>query len=318
MFSWRGQKILLTGGFGFLGRNMQETIAKLGIESITVFTPEHRAFDLTIANAVKRVYERYKPTAVIHMAGLVGGIQANLDRPAEFFYNNLMMGAMLMHYAQESGMVEKFVAVGAGCGYPEQAPIPSIEEDFWEGYPQAPSAPYSLAKRMLIVQAQSLHRQHGFRAVVGIPGNIYGPHDNFNLNDAHVIPALVRKFVDATLDDEPEVVVWGSGQATRDYVYAQDVCEGLLYIAEHYDTPEMVNLSTGEETSVAEVVYHLVRLTGYQGEVKWDKTKPEGQLRRCFSTAKAKAIGWTAKTGLAEGLERTVNWYTENRETARR
>ena len=317
-FSWKNQAVVLTGGTGFLGRNMQEALKRFRPDRCEVFAPPHFMYDLTNQKSVQQLYEAYKPTAVVHMAGLVGGIGANLAKPADFFHQNLLMGTLVMQHAYKSGRVVKFVAVGAGCGYPEYAPIPIREDDLWNGYPQAPSAPYSLAKRMLVVQAQAMYTQYGFKSVIGMPGNIFGPFDNFNLADAHVIPALVRKFVEAADSGQPVVEVWGSGRASRDFVYVSDVCDGLIHIAEAFEAPELVNLSTGVETSIAQVVNHLVRLTGFKGAVAWDKTKPDGQLRRHFSTVKAAVSGWRAKVGLEEGLARTVEWYRANQEKARK
>ena len=311
---WSGTRVTVTGGSGFLGRNM---IPLLRARGAHVDAPNHLSYDLTRQSDVEAMYRCFRPQVVIHMAGLVGGIQANLNRPADFFHQNLLMGTLLMQSAYQHG-VEKFVAVAAGCGYPESAPIPIKETDLWNGYPQAPSAPYSLAKRMLVVQAQAMFQQYGFKSVIAMPGNLYGQFDNFNLENAHVIPALVRKFVEATGNREGVVEVWGSGKATRDFVYARDVCEGLLHIAGVYDKPELVNLSSGVESSIAEVVEILRKLTGFKGAVAWDRSKPDGQLRRCFDVSKAKSIGWQAETSLADGLERTVRWFEQNYHSARK
>lgn len=314
-FAWSKQRVLVTGATGFLGTNMVEALRKC---DCFIDTSQHSSIcDLTDGQNVDTVCTAFNPTAVVHMAGLVGGIGANLARPAEFFYENLLMGILLAQYAMRHG-VKKFVAVGAGCGYPEHAPIPTKETDLWNGYPQAPSAPYSLAKRMLVVQAEAMYQQYGFRSVIGMPGNIYGPHDNFSLQAGHVIPALVRKFVEAVADGKAIVSVWGTGRATRDFVYVGDVCGGLLRIAEAYDTPELVNLSSGVETSIAEVVDLLVKLTAFKGRVVWDVSKPDGQLRRCFDVSKAAGIGWRAVVSLKEGLGRTVEWYRANKGVARR
>jgi GDP-L-fucose synthase len=249
---------------------------------------------------------------VIHLAGLVGGIGANKARPADFFYRNLMMGTLMLHYSWLAG-VQKFVAAGAGCGYPEHAPIPLKETSFWDGLPQAESAPYSLAKRLLQIQAQAYWAQHRFPAIIGIPGNIYGPYDNFDLENAHVVPALVRKFVESQ-----NVVVWGSGKPTRDFVYAGDVAQGLLRAGEVYDRAEVVNLSSGKDYSIRKVVDTLVEVTTFQGTFTWDATRPDGQLRRLFDISKAqKDLGFCATTNLRDGLGKTVAWYRENRDVAR-
>jgi GDP-L-fucose synthase len=249
---------------------------------------------------------------VIHLAGLVGGIGANKTNPADFFYRNLMMGTLMMHYSRLAG-VAKFIAAGAGCGYPEHAPMPLKETSFWDGLPQEESAPYSLAKRMLQVQSIAYWKQHRFPAIIGVPGNIYGPYDNFDLENAHVVPALVRKFVESD-----SVVVWGTGKPTRDFVYAGDVAKGLLLAAEIYDRAELVNLSSGRDHSVQEVVDTLIEVTDYKGTVTFDTSRPGGQIRRLFDMSKAERdLGFKATTSLREGLAKTVDWYRTNRESAR-
>ena len=316
MFSFKNKRVLVTGASGFLGTHIVKALEAK--ECRDIVTPRHEQYDLSIEDDVNTLFNNIRPNAVIHASGLVGGIQANIDRPANFFYQNLMQGALLMHYAQKSG-VEKFVAVAAGCGYPEHAPIPLKEENFWDGYPQSWSAPYSLAKRMLVVQAKAYYDQHGFNSVVGIPGNLYGSADSFNLNSGHVIPSLVRKFVDAVRNGNDEVIVWGTGEATRDFVYVSDVVDGLLRAAEVYDTPEIVNLSSGVESSIYQVVAMLQIITGFRGKITWDTDKPNGQLRRCFDVGKARRdLDFTAQVGLADGLTRTVRWYRQNWETARK
>jgi len=250
-------------------------------------------------------------------AGLVGGIGANKARPADFFYQNLMMGTFMLHHACRA-KVEQFVAAGAGCGYPEHAPMPLKETDFWSGLPQAESAPYSLAKRLLQIQSLAYHRQYGFVSIIGVPGNVYGPDDNFDLEASHVVPALVRKFVDAQERREKRVVVWGTGRPSRDFVYASDVARGLLLACERYKGPELVNISSGVETTVAELVATLVSITGFEGEVVWDESRPDGQARRCFDMSKAERdLGFRPAVGLREGLERTVDWYRANKVAAR-
>jgi GDP-L-fucose synthase len=255
---------------------------------------------------------------VIHLAGLVGGIQANKDRPADFFYANLMMGVLTMHYAWKEG-ARKFIGAAAGCGYPQHAPMPLKETSFWDGFPQQESAPYSLAKRMLHVQSIAYWQQHRFPAIVVLPGNIYGPHDNFDLENAHVVPALVRKFVEATAGTpHKDVVVWGTGRASRDFVYAGDVAAGILRAGEVYERPELVNLSMGRNTSVKDVVELLAGITGFRGQLVWDKTRPEGQPDRCMDSGKARQeLGFSAATDLREGLALTARWYRENQARAR-
>lgn len=306
---------MVTGGSGFLGTHVVERLNGAGCQD--VFVVRSRDYDLTKEDDVARLFAEHPADVVIHLAGLVGGIQANKLRPADFFYQNLMMGTLTLHYAWRSG-AQKFIAAGAGCGYPEHAPLPLREENFWDGFPQQESAPYSLAKRLLHVQAIAYWRQHGFPAIVTIPGNIYGPHDNFDLEHAHVVPALVRKFVTAVDEGLDRVVVWGTGNPTRDFVYVGDVADGILLAAQVYDRPELVNLSSGTEVSIREVVEHLREVTGFRGEVVWDQARPDGQPRRVFDVTKARRdLGFEARTGLRDGLRITVDWYRANRGSAR-
>lgn len=313
MSFWENKRIVLTGGGGFLGSHVREALTAAGCHD--VFVVRSREFDLTKETEVSRLFSDSRaksPDIVLHLAGLVGGIGANKARPADFFYRNLMMGTLMLHYSWLAG-ARKFVAAGAGCGYPEHAAIPLQETSFWDGMPQAESAPYSLAKRLLQIQAAAYFKQHGFPSIIGVPGNIYGPYDNFDLENAHVVPALVRKFVEGK-----DVVVWGSGKPTRDFVYAGDVAHGLLRAAEVYDRAEVVNLSSGEDHSIREVVEALVDITGFKGSMTWDASRPDGQLRRLFDVSKAQRdLGFRASTSLRDGLKKTVDWYRENRERAR-
>jgi GDP-L-fucose synthase len=310
MFSWKNERVVVTGGAGFLGSHVVLALREQSCAELVV--ARKKDYDLTHEEEVKNLIERTKPTIVFHLAGLVGGILPNKERPAEFFYTNLLAGTFMLHYAWKCG-VKKFIAAGAGCGYPEQAPMPLKEESFWDGFPQKESAPYSLAKRLLHIQSIAYRQQYGFDSVICIPGNIYGPFDNFNLLDAHVIPALVRKFVEAAQFKLPSIDVWGSGRPTRDFVYAADVAQGMLRAAEIYDRSEIVNMSSGVETSIRTVCDHLRDITGYVGEVNWNSSRPDGQLRRCFDVTKAKReLGFTAVTDIRTGLERTVRWYREN------
>jgi GDP-L-fucose synthase len=313
---WRAKRVLVTGGAGFLGSHVVRRLIDRGCENI--FIVRSKDFDLTREDAVSQLYSEHPADIVIHLAGLVGGIEPNSKFPGTYFYQNLMMGVLSMHYAWKSG-AEKFVCAGAGCGYPEHAPLPLREEYFWAGFPQEPSFAYSLAKRMLHVQSRAYGKQYGFPAIVTIPGNIYGPHDNFDLENAHVIPALVRKFVEASSNGTPgKVEVWGTGKATRDFVYAGDVAEGMLRAVEVYDSGELVNLSSGREHSICEVVDALLEITGFEGEIQWQSARPEGQSRRLFDISKAKReLGYEAKTPLRDGLKDTVDWYRTNRNVAR-
>jgi len=328
MSYWSDKRVVVTGGGGFLGTHVVEALQAAGCRH--VFVVRSREYDLTREDAVARLFADLRagrdgwpggtPAAdvVIHLAGLVGGIQANKDRPADFFYANLMMGVLTMHHAWKQG-AQKFVAAAAGCGYPQHAPMPLKETSFWDGFPQQESAPYSLAKRMLHIQSIAYWQQHRFPAIVVLPGNIYGPHDNFDLENAHVVPALVRKFVEATASrPHKDVVVWGTGRASRDFVYAGDVAQGILRAGETYERPELVNLSMGRSTSVRDMVELLSDITDFEGEIVWDATRPEGQHDRCMDTSKAGTeLGFRAVTDLREGLALTARWYRENQSRAR-
>jgi GDP-L-fucose synthase len=310
MSYWANQKVLITGGEGFLGHHVVDALSGAGCKEI--FLVKHNHYDLTVDAEVKRLFSDQRPDIVFHLAGLVGGILPNKERPAEFFYQNLMMGTLAMHYAWKAG-VKKFVAAGAGCGYPEQAPIPLKENSFWDGFPQKESAPYSLAKRLLSIQSLAYYQQYGFVSIICIPGNLYGPWDNFNLLDAHVIPALVRKFVEAKINKAPTIEIWGTGRPSRDFIYAGDVAEGMLKAVETYKKNEIVNISSGIETSIRQLTEQLKALTEYEGEITWNTSRPDGQLRRCFDLTKArKDLGFEAKIGLAAGLRKTVAWYQDN------
>jgi GDP-L-fucose synthase len=317
MTFWGDKRVLVTGGGGFLGRHTVEKLQEAGCTR--VFVARQRDYDLTTETGAGRLFADCAPVdIVLHLAGYVGGIGANKAYPADFFYRNLMMGVLTMHHAWKSGAT-KLVAAGAGCGYPEHAPMPLKETSFWDGFPQQESAPYSLAKRMLHVQALAYWRQHRFPAIVTIPGNIYGPYDNFDLEAAHVAPALVRKFVEATsAPGTSKVVVWGTGRPTRDFVYAGDVAEGILRAAEVYDAPQLVNLSSSVETSIRDLVETIRSATDFRGEIVWDASRPDGQARRGFDVSKAKReLGWEARTSLRDGVAKTVAWYRENRSRAR-
>lgn len=325
------RRVLVTGGGGFLGSHVVRALKSAGCTDL--FVARQRDYDLTTEEGADRLFADlsrgrgdWRPAAkgapavdvVIHLAGYVGGIAANKEFPADFFYRNLMMGTLTFDRAFRAGAT-RFVAAGAGCGYPLAAPIPLREESFWDGFPQAESAPYSLAKRLLHVQSLAYWRQHRFPSVITIPGNIYGEWDNFDLEAAHVVPALVRKFVEATEPPAaPKVTVWGSGRPTRDFVYAGDVAEGILLAAERYDEPALVNLSSSTETSIRDLVETLRDVSGFTGELEWDASRPDGQARRLFDVSKAeRELGWKARTPLRDGLARTVAWYRAHRAEAR-
>ncbi len=315
MLSWSDKKVMVTGGAGFLGSHVVEKLNVAGCKDI--FIVRSRDYDLTKEENVVRLFSDYHPDVVFHLAGFVGGILVNQERPAEFFYQNLMMGTLVLHYAWKSG-IKKVIAAGAGCGYPEFAPIPLKEETFWDGFPQKPSFPYSIAKRLLHIQSMAYRKQYGFNSVVCIPGNIYGPYDNFDYRNSHVVPALVRKFVEAADDGKERVTVWGSGKPTRDFVYAGDVAQRMLQAPEVYNERDIVNLSSGTETSILKLVETVKEAAGFRGEIVWDTTKPDGQLRRCFDISKAREeLGFAPSTSLQEGVKKTVDWYRAHRQTAR-
>lgn len=307
---WKRRRVLVTGGHGFVGHAVVAQLRRLDVEQL--FIARSRDYDLTKETEVVRLFSDSQPEIVFHLAGLVGGILPNRERPAEYFFRNLMMGTLLLHHAQQAG-VHRFVAAGAGCGYPEHAPIPLQESSFWAGLPQKESAPYSLAKRLLTVQSEAYFRQYGFVSVICVPGNVYGPWDNFNLQDAHVVPALVRKFVEAAQANDRSVPVWGDGRPSRDFVYVEDVALGMIRAVEVYDRNEVVNISSGVETTIREVCEHLAALTGFGGTIEWDATKPGGQLRRCFDISKSRRdLQFVPQTDIRTGLSQTVEWYRAN------
>ncbi len=302
-----GKRICVTGGGGFLGSYVIERLKQQGATDI--FVPRKADYDLVDGAAVRRLLSDVQPQVVLHLAANVGGIGANRAHPAEFFYDNLMMGVQLLHESWKQG-VEKFVAVGTVCSYPKFTPVPFKEVDFWGGYPEETNAPYGLAKKMLLVQSQSYRKQYGFNSIYLIPVNLYGPEDNFDLETSHVIPALIRKCLEAIERGDEEVVVWGDGSPTREFLYASDAAEGIVLGADRYNGDEPVNLGSGEEISIKDLVETIVELTGFQGRLVWDASKPNGQPRRGLDTSRATELfGFTAQTKLAKGLRETVEWY---------
>ena len=293
--------------------------------ALDIVVPRYEDYDLSTLKAIRRFFDdlndprkitrRDKPaeTIVIHLAALAGGIGANRARPADFFYQNLMMGTQLMHEAWQRG-VDKFVAIGTICAYPKFTPIPFKEENLWDGYPEETNAPYGLAKKMLLVQAQAYREQYGFNAIYLLPVNLYGPRDNFNLATSHVIPALIRKCLEAQARGEERIIVWGDGSPTREFLYVEDAAEGILLSAERYNGSEPVNLGSGSEIRIKDLVELIARLTGFHGEIIWDTSKPNGQPRRALDTARAEALfGFRARMPFEEGLRRTIEWYRANR-----
>ena len=310
--SWlAGKRITVTGGAGFLGRYVVRKLQERGCQSI--FVPRSKDYNLVDNEAVKRLYKDAKPDIVIHLAGIVGGIGANRENPGKFFYDNLMMGVQMMEQGRLFGL-EKFVAIGTICAYPKLTPVPFKEEDLWNGYPEETNAPYGLAKKMLLVQSQAYRQQYDFNSIYLLPVNLYGPGDNFDPEYSHVIPALIKKVFDAMDNNEKRIVVWGTGKATREFLYVEDAAEGIVLATEKYNKPEPVNLGAGVEISIKDLVELMCELTGFDGEIIWDTSKPNGQPRRCLDTAKAKKeFGFKAKTSFREGLKKTIEWYAINR-----
>jgi GDP-L-fucose synthase len=308
----RDKRVVVTGGAGFLGSHVVDRLRRTDWCS-EVFAPRSREYDLRNQDDVIRLYEVSRPDIVIHIAGIVGGIGANRENPGQFFYDNLMMGVQTMHYAYLNG-VEKFVAVGTICAYPKFTPVPFREESLWDGYPEETNAPYGLAKKMLLVQAQSYRQQYGFDAIYLLPVNLYGPRDNFDPTSSHVIPALIKKCFDAMDNDEEEIVVWGDGTPTREFLYVEDCAEAIVLATEKYDKPDPVNIGAGFEISIRDLAHLIVELTGFPGRIVWDTSKPGGQPRRCLDTTRAeREFGFRAQTSFEEGLQRTIDWYRDLR-----
>ncbi len=309
MLALADKSIVVTGGAGFLGSAVVRGLLARGADPARVVTARKADFDLTRESAVERLYAQHRPQVVIHLAAVVGGIGANRANPGAFYYDNLMMGALLMEHARRAG-VEKFVAIGTICAYPKFTPVPFREDDLWAGYPEETNAPYGLAKKMLLVQAQAYRQQYGFGAIYLLPVNLYGPGDNFDPRSSHVIPALVRKCVEAVERGDEVVEVWGTGRATREFLYVDDAAEGILLAAERYDGADPVNLGAGFEISIRELAELIAGLTGFRGRLAWNQSQPDGQPRRSLDTSRAReAFGFQARTSFEEGLRRTVEWY---------
>ena len=305
------RRILVTGGGGFLGRHLVAELERRRLGE--VFAPRKAEFDLTREPDVRRMFDTIRPRLVLHLAAVVGGIGANRESPGRFFYDNVMMGAMVMEHARLAG-VEKFVGLGTICAYPKLAPVPFREDDLWNGYPEETNAPYGLAKKMLLVQGQAYRQQYGFRAIHLLPVNLYGPHDNFDPASSHVIPALIRKFLEAVEAGAPTVVCWGTGSATREFLYVEDCARGIVDAAERYDAPEPVNLGAGFEISIRDLAHLIGELAGFRGDLVFDRTKPDGQPRRSLDVTRARAaFGFAASTDFREGLTRTIAWYKAHR-----
>jgi GDP-L-fucose synthase len=302
-----GKRVAVTGGRGFLGSHLIPKLEQLGPHSIA--TPASREYDLVETAHVVRFYDELRPQIVIHLAARVGGIGANRANPGKFFYENAMMGLQLMEYGRRFG-VEKFVALGTICAYPKFTAVPFKEEELWNGYPEETNAPYGLAKKMMLVQAQSYREQYGFNAIYLLPVNLYGPRDNFDLETSHVIPALIRKCVQAVRDGEQRVTLWGTGKPTREFLYVDDAAEAIRLATEHYNGSEPVNIGAGMEISIHDLAVLIAKLTGFRGEFVWDKTRPDGQPRRCLDVGRAANLfGFRAKVAFEEGLRRTIDWF---------
>jgi GDP-L-fucose synthase len=311
--TWSGRTVAVPGGSGFLG---SKVVRRLEDAGASVFVPRSRDYDLTSDDRVRGMYEDARPDVVIHLAARVGGIGANQRSPGSFFYDNLMMGALLIEHGRRRGL-EKFVCVGTVCSYPKFATVPFREDDLWSGYPEETNAPYGIAKKALLVQLQAYRQEFGMRGIYLIPVNLYGPRDNFDLESSHVIPALIRKCVEAVERDEDVIEVWGSGVPTREFLYVDDAADGIVAGAERYEGGEPVNLGTGREISIRDLATLIADLTGFGGTFAWNTTKPDGQPRRALDVSRARdAFGWTAKVPFEEGLATTIAWYREHRSKA--
>jgi len=308
---WIGRRFCVTGGAGFLGSHLVEGMRRRGAAEI--FVPRSVDYDLTRMDAVRRLYDDARPDVVIHLAAVVGGIGANREHPGEFFYKNLMMGVQLIEEARLRG-VEKLVAVGTICAYPKFTPVPFKEADLWDGYPEETNAPYGLAKKMLLVQCQAYRAQYGFNGIFLLPVNLYGPGDNFDPQSSHVIPALIKKCIDAREAGRDRLVAWGTGTVSREFIYVQDAAEGILLATERYDGAEPVNIGAGAEITIRDLAALIAGLTGFGGSIEWDASQPDGQPRRCLDTSRAlEEFGFRARMPLEEGLRRTIEWYETRR-----
>lgn len=309
------KRVTVTGGKGFLGSRVVAELRQRGVNDITAF--DSHEYDLTRQSEVARLYRDQKPEVVIHLAARVGGIGANRENPGRFFYENAIMGIEMMEQGR-LGDVEKYVQVGTVCAYPKFAPIPFSEDDLWQGYPEETNAPYGLAKKMLLVQAQAYRQQYGFNAIYLLPVNLYGPGDNFDPKSSHVIPALIRKCIEARDSDADSITVWGTGSATREFLYVDDCARAIVMAAEAYDKPEPVNLGSSTEISIKELVTLIARLTGFKGKIIWDATKPDGQPRRKLNVDRArKEFGFESKVSFEEGLQKTIDWYESSQAEVR-
>jgi GDP-L-fucose synthase len=307
MSYFANKTVVVTGGAGFLGSYVVEKLKTEGCQNIIV--PRSREYDLRTNEGIRSLLEKSKPDIIIHLAAVVGGIGANRENPGRFFYDNMIMGVQLMEFSRLYS-IKKFVALGTICAYPKFTPVPFREEDLWNGYPEETNAPYGLAKKMMLVQSHAYRQQYGFNSIYLLPVNLYGPKDNFDPGSSHVIPALIKKCVDAIENKDKEIVVWGTGKATREFLYVEDCAEAIVLATERYNESEAVNIGAGHEISIKDLVELIVELTGFKGNIIWDSTKPDGQPRRCLNTERANAkFGFTAKTDFRKGLIKTIEWY---------
>lgn len=312
---WQNRAVCVTGGAGFLGKVVTRKLEERGAREI--FVPTLEQYDLVDPQAIDRLLDDANPDIIIHLAAHVGGIGANREHPAEFFYDNLMMGVQLMHKSWQRG-VEKFVAIGTVCAYPKFTPVPFKEDDLWIGYPEETNAPYGLAKKMLLVQSQAYRDQYDFNSIFLLPVNLYGPGDNFNPQSSHVIPALIRKCVEAQEANQPSIEVWGDGSPTREFLYVEDAAEGIVMAAEFYNESLPVNLGSGNEISIKDLAEKITDLTGYRGEIIWNRDKPNGQPRRALDITRAyDKFGFRAKVDFNEGLKATIDWYLANKNSVK-
>lgn len=308
---WQDRNVIVTGGAGFLGKSVVSLLKQNGCQKI--FIPRSKKYDLRKSGDIKKMMDFVKPDFIIHLAAVVGGIGANASNPGRFFYDNLIMGVELMDQARQCN-VEKFVSIGTICAYPKFTKVPFKEKDLWDGYPEETNAPYGLAKKMLLVQAQAYRQQYGFNSVYLLPVNLYGPYDNFFPQySSHVIPAVIKKCFDAKKNKKKSISVWGTGKPTREFLYVDDAARGIVLASEKYNKSDPVNIGAGFEVSIKDLVNKIVKLTGFKGKVVWDKTKPDGQPRRCLDTKLAKKeFNFSAEVGLEEGLKKTIEWYKEH------
>jgi GDP-L-fucose synthase len=307
MMDLTNKKIVVTGGAGFLGSYVVKKLKEKGYSHI--FIPRAKDYDLRREEAVQRLFRDAHPDIIIHLAAVVGGIGANREKPGEFFYDNIKMGTELIEQSRLNG-IEKFVGIGTICAYPKFTPLPFKEENLWNGYPEKTNAPYGLAKKMMLVQLQAYRQQYGFNGIYLLPVNLYGPSDNFDPKTSHVIPALIRKCHEAIKNNKKEMVVWGTGKATREFLYVEDCAEAIVLATEKYNKPDPVNIGSGFEISIKDLALLICKLMEFKGKIIWDKTKPDGQPRRCLDTSRAKKeFGFKAKINFKEGLKKTINWF---------